>query len=189
MSYDLRLFEVPDGVEPQSAYDNLVQREETELVNADDSIKRSLPASTRERMQELADALSTQWPAFVQFEPKTPLPWIELNDAGVEVQVSVHEGSVSITMPYFRERATEMMECVRCCIQVCYRERGYVAFDPQLGRVVAVDDSASSMRAYRRMDKALPEIRGELRPVGAGGSSGRVKGCRIAAVPLSLFRC
>jgi hypothetical protein len=87
-------------------------------------------------MQQLADALRARWTAFVQFEPKSPLPWIELNDEDLQVQVEVYEESVSITMPYFRERTTVMSDCIGRCIQVCHEHRGYAAFDPQLGRAV-----------------------------------------------------
>jgi hypothetical protein len=112
-------------------------------------------------MKQLADTLRARWAAFVQIEPKSPLPWIELNDEDLQIQVSVYEDSVSITMPYFRQRTTEMMDCLHCCIQVCHEHRGYAAFDPQLGRAVTANDSESITRAYRQMDEALPGIRGE----------------------------
>lgn len=161
MSYDLRLFEILQGVDPGIAFERLTQHEEAEVVNGGDQwLKRSLPAPTRAQMQQLADALRARWTAFSQFEPKSPLPWIELNDEDLQVQVEVYEDSVSITMPYFREHTSEMMRCIGCCIQVCHEHRGYTAFDPQLGRTVTTDDGDSIAAAYRQMDAALPEIRG-----------------------------
>ena len=158
MSYDLRLFEIREGVDAGSAYEQLMQQEEAELAGTGDEwLKRSLPASTRTRMQQLADALRARWVRFVQFEPKSPFPWIELNDENLQVQVSVYENSVSITMPYFREQVVEMMACISSCIQVCHELRGYAAFNPQLGRAVTADDSESITRAYRSMNKAFPD--------------------------------
>ena len=160
VSYDLRLLAVPAGVEVDVAYQQLIQREETEVSNVDDLVKRTLPVSSRARMQDLADLLRVRWTVFVQFEPKSPLPWIELNDEDLQVQVSVYEDSVSITMPYFRERTSEMMDCIERCIRACQEHCGYTAFDPQLGRAVTADDCDSIAEAYHQMNAALPEIRG-----------------------------
>jgi hypothetical protein len=167
MSYDLRLFEEREGVDAAFAYETLMQQEEAELVRAGDEwMKRSLPEPTRKRMQQLADALKAQWVRFVQFEPKSPLPWIELNDESFQVQVSVYEDSVSITMPYFRQATAQMMDCLGCCIKVCPEQRGYAAFDPQLWRTITADDREKIAQAYRRMDKSLPELRGETQSKG-----------------------
>lgn len=58
MSYDLRLFKVPEGVDARLVYTQLCEQEEAELVRAGDEWRtRSLPDSTRTQMQELADAL------------------------------------------------------------------------------------------------------------------------------------
>jgi hypothetical protein len=158
VSYDLRLFEIRERVDAGSAYEQLMRQEEAELAGVGDEwLKRSLPASTRTRMQQLADALRARWVRFVQFEPKSPLPWIELNDENLQVQVSVYENSVSITIPYFREQVVEMMACLSSCIQVCHELRGYTAFDPQLGRAVTADDSESITRAYRSMNRTFPD--------------------------------
>ena len=116
MSYNLRLFAVPDGVQVEAAYQRLIDREETEIGNVDERVKRRLSASAHAEMQQLADALKARWAAFIQFEPKSPLPWIELNDENLQIQVSVYEDSVSITRPYFRQRTTEMMSCINCCV-------------------------------------------------------------------------
>jgi hypothetical protein len=163
VSYDLRLFAVADGVEAVAAYEQLIRREESDVVNSEDWLKRPLAPPARERMQQLADALRAQWPAFVQFEPRFPLPWIELNDEDRQVQVSVYEDSVALTMPYFRQRIAEMTDCIARCIRVCAESRGYLAYDPQLGSTVTANDGEGISRAYRQMDPALAGIRGEGR--------------------------
>jgi len=161
VSYDLRLFKVPDGVAIEATYEQLVQREETEVSTVADWVKRPLPASNHAQMQQVADALRARWVAFAQFEPKSPLPWIELNDDDLQISVSVREDDVSITMPYFRQHTREMIDCVTCCIQVCHEHFGYEAFDPQLGRAVTANDRESLTRAYHQVDQVLPGIRGE----------------------------
>jgi hypothetical protein len=159
VSYDLKLFSVPEGVEPQAAYEQLMHREESEIADIDDRVRPSLPDSTRAKMQQLAQTVGTRWPSFAQFQTASPLPWIELNDEDLQIQFVVHEGSASITMPYFRGPTDRLMECLRCCLNACREERGYVAFDPQLGRVVTVTDLDRIAHQYRGMDKSLPTLR------------------------------
>ena len=79
----------------------------------------------------------------------SPLPCIELNDDDLQIQFAVYEQTASITMPYFPARTDELMECVRCCLHTCREERGYVAYDPQLGRVVTVNDLDQIAQLYR----------------------------------------
>ena len=160
MSYDLRLFEIPQGVDASIAFEQLTEQEEAGIVRGGDQwwLEHPLPATTRAQMQQLADALKARCATFVQFEPKSPLRWIELNDEELQVQVEVYENSVSITMPYFRESSTDMIGCIARCIHVCYELRGYQAFDPQLGRVVTGDDRDRIAGAYHRANAAFPEV-------------------------------
>ena len=158
MSYDLTLFRVPEGMSAESVYERLIQEEEDEVVNLDQSSKQPPPESVLTQMQRIADALRLRWPGFVQFQPHSPLSWIELDEEGLQVQVNIRETTVAITIPYFRPRATEMMDCVRCCMEVLAAVVGYVAYDPQLGRVVAAEDIDEMVSRYRSMDRTLPEM-------------------------------
>jgi hypothetical protein len=74
-------------------------------------MKRPVPDSQRAEMERLASALESWRPALERFQPTSPLPWIELNDEDLQLQFEVYEAMVSITMPYFRDRAEEMMKC------------------------------------------------------------------------------
>ena len=161
MSYDLRLYPAPEGVDANAAYEQIIHREESEAVDINQWVKRVLPESSRARMQGLADALTNRWPHFEQFEPASPLPWIELNDEELQIQVSVYEQSASITMPYFRQRTTERMECLMGCLNLCREYCGYVAYDPQLGRVVTADDSDAIAAVYRGIDKHYQDLAGK----------------------------
>ncbi len=113
-------------------------------------------------MQRLAEAVRTRWPSFVQFHPASPLPWIELNDDDLQVQFTVYDQTASITVPYFRERTDELMEWIGCCLRACLKECGYVAYDPQLGRAVTIDDLYQIAQLYRSMDNALPVFAGSI---------------------------
>src|SRR5215469_2868269 len=104
----------------------LMEREEMEISTVD-GVKQRVSASAHAEMQQLADALKARWAAFIQFEPKSPLPWIELNEENLQIQLSVYEDNVSITRQYLWQRTTEMMNCINCCIQVCSEHRGYIA--------------------------------------------------------------
>jgi hypothetical protein len=151
MSYDLKLFSVPQGVEPDTVYEQLIQREESATANID---------STRAAMQQLADAVRVRWPSFVRFQPASALPWIELNEDNLQIQFTVHEQTASITMPYFRELTAPAMECIGCCLSACQELRGYVTYDPQLGRVVTVADLDRMAQQYRAVDESLQHLRG-----------------------------
>jgi hypothetical protein len=66
-------------------------------------------------------------------------------------------------LPYFRDRAEEMMKCVTDSFKVLKSAAGYVAYDPQLGRIVTATDLSEMVARYRRMDRALPEILAQSR--------------------------
>ena len=158
MSYDLTLFRVPDGTEPSFAYRQIVDQQEIESADLDAWMKRPVPDSQRAEMERLASALESWRPARERFQPTSPLPWIELNDEDLQLQFEVYEAMVSITMPYFRDRAEEMMKCATDSFDVVKSAAGYVAYDPQLGRIVKPTDLSELVAQYKNMDRALPEI-------------------------------
>jgi hypothetical protein len=151
MSYDLKLFSIPEGVEPDTAYDQLMHREENAIADI---------GAARATMQQLADAVLARWPSFVPFHPASPLPWIELNEDNLQIQFTVHEQTASMAMPYFRELTASAMECIECCLSACRELRGYETYDPQLGRVVTVADLDRMAQQYRAVGEALPHLRG-----------------------------
>jgi hypothetical protein len=55
-------------------------------------------------------------------------------------------------MPYFREPVEEMMKCVTECIQILKITTDYVAYDPQLGRIVSTADLGEMVAQYRYVD-------------------------------------
>lgn len=158
MSYDLRLFHVPDGADASAVYQQMIEQEEKAVSDLDAWVQRPVPEPARAEMRTIADALKAWRPTLVEFQPKKPLPWIDLDDETLNIQFSVHEGSVGVTMPYFRDQARKMMECVIGCMQTL-GPSGYCAYDPQLGRIVTPADIDQMATLYRDMDRALPAIR------------------------------
>jgi len=158
MSYDLTLSRLPHGADADAAYHALMEQEEADAGDFDGRLTRSIPDSSRQEMQQLAGELKGQHPAFVQFETTSPLPHIELNDEQLQVQVIIYERTVAITVPYFRKHASSMMACIKRCIEVLNSVAGFVAYDPQLGRIVTTADIDDMVKQYRQMDSALPVI-------------------------------
>ena len=158
MSYDLTLFRVPEGTDPSLAHQQLVERQESDSADLDARLKRPVPIAQRAEMERLASVLKSWRPALERFQPKSPLSWIELSDENLQVQFEIYDAAVSVTMPYFRERAQEMMECVTGCFETLNDAAGYSAYDPQLGRFVTAADLKEMVASYREMDRALPEI-------------------------------
>ena len=158
MSYDLTLFRIPQSIEAEIAYQELVTRQEDETADLDSWMKRPVSESARAEMRRLADTLKLWRPTLEEFHPKSLLPWIELNDEDLQIQLEVYEQTVAITLPYFRERAQEMMECATSCSDILRAAADYTAYDPQLGRVVTTADVTEMVAEYRRMDRELPGI-------------------------------
>jgi hypothetical protein len=158
MSYDLRLFRLPPGADPREAFARYLQAEEQDVLAGDAAHRTVQDDSARAGMERLAGLLTARHPAFERFHPQSPLPWIELNDEARQVQVTISAESAGITMPYFRQEASEMMQLAALCIEVLEKDAGFVAYDPQLDRVVRHSDLANSLAAYREMDRLLPEL-------------------------------
>ena len=158
MSYDLHLFYLPDGANPAEVYRQLQDKEEQKLLNLDAGQHRPPQQGKLEKMQALADSLKSCCPAFEQFQPGRPLPWIELTEENLQLQVTIQEDMVSISMPYFRERSAEMMNLAGKCIEALTNEGGFVAYDPQLERIVRVNDLSDALTQYHDMDRHLPDM-------------------------------
>ena len=163
MSYDLTLFRVPDGTEPSLAYQQIADQQEIDSANLDAWMKRPVLDKRRAEMERVAGALESWRPALERFQPTSPLPWIELNDEALQLQFEIYEAMVSITMPYFRDRAEEIMKCVTDSFEVLKSAAGYVAYDPQLGRIVTATDLNEMLARYRKMDDAHPGILAQSR--------------------------
>jgi hypothetical protein len=163
MSYDLTLFRVPEGTDPSLAHQQLVEQQESDSADLDSWMKRPVPGARRSEMERMASVLKSWRPRLDEFQPKSPLPWIELNDEDLQLQFLVYDATVDVTMPYFRDRAQEMMECVTGCFEALNAAAGYRAHDPQLGRIVTAADLKEMVARYREMDRALPEILSQSR--------------------------
>ena len=158
MSYDLTLFRVPKDADSSLAYQKLIEQQESESADLDAWMKHPVPDERRAEMERVASALQSWRPSLEKFRPASILPWIELNDEDLQLQFEVYETMVSATMPYFRDRAQEMMECVTDCFEILKTATGYIAYDPQLGRIVTAADLKEMVARYQEMDRALPEI-------------------------------
>ena len=143
MSYDLTLFRCPLGVAPELA----VERLESGSVSEENF----------EQLEQTAAWLQARVPTLAR-SSAGDVAFIELDQHELDVQVILSGRSIDITLPYFRDGAREMLTCVRRCV-AALSERGYTAWDPQLGRVVTPDDLDRMLSKYREADSVLPELR------------------------------
>lgn len=157
MSYDLTMFAKPADGDIRQAYQQIIEREEIDLTDGRDQ-QEALSETARVEMRRLVDALKAQHSKFREFQPVSQVKWIELDEDDLEIQIHIYEQTVSVTMPYFRERAPEMMQCVTGVIGTLNAVAGYVAFDPQLDRAVSPTDLEDMVTQYRYMDKMRPGI-------------------------------
>jgi hypothetical protein len=158
LSYDLTLFRVPEGTDPSLAHQQLIEQQKSDSVDLDAWMKRPVPSAQRAEMERIASVLKSWRPVLEEFQPKSPLPWIELNDEDLQLQFEVYDGTVAVTMPYFSDRAQAMMEYVTGCFETLHAATGYQAYDPQLGRVVTAAVLKEMVACYREMARPLPGI-------------------------------
>jgi hypothetical protein len=153
LSYDLKFFRVPDGSAPQAAYQQLIEAEETEIVNS--SGDRPVSDSERQQMENVATALKAWRPEFEQFESERPLTWIELDDEQLALQLVITANAVDATVAYFDERVSEIMDTLIGCSKVLADVAGYIAYDPQLDRPVTAADRNDLIAQYKRIDHSM----------------------------------
>jgi hypothetical protein len=163
LSYDLTLFRVPNGLDPSLAYNQIMEQQERESADLVTWMKRPVTDEVRAEMQRIAGMLKSWRPSLEEFRQESPLPWIELNDHELQVQFEIFDGTVAVTLPYFRDRAQEMMECVTGSFETLYAAARYSAYDPQLGRLVTSADLNEMVVQYRDVDRALPQILAQSR--------------------------
>jgi hypothetical protein len=96
LSYDLALFHVTAGIDVKLAYQQLLEQQESEIAEQGDWLKRPVSESARAEMRRLADALRSWRSELREFQAKSPLPWIELDDEELEIQIHIYEQTVSI---------------------------------------------------------------------------------------------
>jgi len=157
MSYDLKLFRVEDGADPVATYQQLTEREEADASDLEAFMKRPVPSPARVEMRRVTDALKSWRPSLEEFQPKAPLPWIQLDEESLSVQFHIYEGSVGITMPYFGDDVEEMIDLATGAVDLL-QPFSYWAYDPQLGRVVTAADREQMIAIYRGVDQAFPQV-------------------------------
>ena len=172
MSYDLTLFRPIPGLDPMESYDRIMAEipaantleKARELVAQNPGLDRGEAyrlAKAQEdvgdvsELPHLADLLKTRVPEFRQSQAAGP--WIELDHHDAQVQVLITNRDIGITMPYFRKGLEKMMTVVAECID-CLGDAGFVAYDPQFGKIVTTADLGAMAAQYRDTDRVLPEL-------------------------------
>jgi hypothetical protein len=151
MSYDLTLFRLPEGMEPSEAYQGLMDREEQRIAEPADWHQPPLSEAARAEMRRIADAVKLWRPSLDEFTPQS-LPWIELKDLELYVQINIGEETVQIEMPYFGDNARAKMECAVGCIETVFNATGYSAYDPQADTFVTAADLERMIALYDSID-------------------------------------
>jgi hypothetical protein len=173
MSYDLTLFRPIPGLDPIESYHQIMAQAEfgktlekaRELMAQNPGLDRAeayRQAQAQEdvgdisELPQLAERLKSRVPEFRQAPATGGRPWIEL-DHDAQVQVLITNRDIGITMPYFRKGLDKMMAVVAACID-CLAEAGFVAYDPQVDKIITTADLGSMAAQYRDTDRVLPEI-------------------------------
>jgi len=79
-------------------------------------------------MHRIAVLLKSWRPTLKEFQTEPVLPWIELNDDDLEVQFTVYDGTVEVSLPYFRDTGEDMIQCITESFEILHAE-GYFAYD------------------------------------------------------------
>ena len=150
MSYDLTLFRVAEGADPLLTNQRVVEQNEVDVA-----------AKARIEMCRIADLVKSWRPTLEEFQPKSPLLWIDLTDDDLPIQFGICDGQINVTMPYFGDQPEELLDCAIGCLDTLNAIGDYHAYDPQLGRLVARADLNQMIGQYGRVDGAFPEVRAQ----------------------------
>ena len=162
MSYDLSLYQLAPG---ESVQDRIRAEEYRELGHPD-------PAAEKLK-SEIAAAITTNWPWMKPFvfdypevaralktsedEARRRFRHIELNDEREPsrgIQLSIFEGSISITVPYWHEKpeAEQVFGDIGSICSLLERRWGFVVFDRQLDETVTASALAGqALPGYLRV--------------------------------------
>jgi hypothetical protein len=176
MSYDLHLFKPFPGETIEDALKRSFPESE-ELnpgapVPEKETLKKRLAAALIKKnpnlepfkfgFKDVAEMLGTS-------EEEAELRWrhIELNgpEDGNGIQITLYDDTASITIPYWQEgeKAESTFREVWDYIEVFRSEAGYVAYDPQLERVVSrISDMPDVLRSYGRGRRVVEKLSNEL---------------------------
>jgi hypothetical protein len=82
----------------------------------------------------------------------------------VALQINIRERAIEATLPYFRKDPEARMQLVLACVEAL-QSRGFIAFDPQLNRIIGAGDLEMMVTHYQRVDQKLPSIVGEVEQI------------------------
>ena len=172
MSYDFWLFEpIPDEDQLTTAI-RLMEESEQELDARDPDPKAEV------RKKALATAIIRQNPEIRPFslqydqiaeiqkitveEARKKFRYIELNgpEDGNGIQVVLHDDSATIAVPYWHlgAQANAVFEEIWEYLRVIKDVAGYVAYDPQLDRILDLErDLKETLNAYLRIVREIKE--------------------------------
>jgi hypothetical protein len=170
MSYDLQLVKVgPD----ERAEDVAMRDEEDGPLGPPDSQKEALKRRLSEALVAADKALKpfrfdhkkiAQIRKIPVEQARQDVRHIELTDEANGIQIVLFDDQAAITVPYWHsgETARRVFERILGHIRIIARESGYVAFDPQLGKVIDPDaDLDLMLTAY---EPIVQQLKTEMAP-------------------------
>ena len=159
MSYDWYLFRPTPGKDPLAEIQERLAKEEETLAAGEAVDNSGPPREETERLKRrLVGALQARNP---RLEPSEFERGIELTDETTGMQITLCDDRADITVPYWHDgdEAKRAMDEVRDFIEILFREAGYVAYDPQLGRIVNPErDLGEAIPGYERIVRDLPRL-------------------------------
>lgn len=156
MSYDLDLFELPPGAEPEETIEAITKRAErrAEAGEGDEAFER--------RMRMLADALQATNPEF-EVSDVISKGGLELNgpEDSNGIQIMLFDESAAVTVPYWHkgEKAREVFREIWTYLRIIQEKAGYVTYDPQAGHVLDLkNDFDEVVGTYAPMSEWFPKF-------------------------------
>ena len=175
MSYDIYLFRLDPGTDRCAALESLFPEE----LDGVDPMPAPADPLKEERKRHLADILMEINPDLEAFVPdygeivralgiteedaRSRFRGLELNgpEEGNGIQITLNDDSVAITIPFWHtgDEAQAVFREIWSYLTAIEREAGFIAFDPQLDRVLDLEqDSNAALSAYLGVSNRLPEI-------------------------------
>ena len=169
MSYDLTLFRVPKGVDPDEAWDDWIRETESRILARSEGVDDLGPINSAKEQfkKQLATALVTRHPSLELFTPdyakiakvraideaeaRRRFRSLELNEERLGIQITLFDNSAGISLSSNGrgDQAQEALRLVWDCLQILQPQGVYAIHDSQVGKVLNLDsDFAMVLRRY-----------------------------------------
>ena len=170
MSYSFELFRIPEGIEPDSAWNKHIEEQETRMLERIRGVYNygeTDPDKQRSKHQ-LAASLIAHIPSLKMFMPdytkiakaksisepeaRRRFRDVELNEHQLRIQITLFDDSVGLSIAAAgREHLRHALQTAWSCLRILSSDGGFAIHDSQIGAVLNLNtDFNTVFECYRK---------------------------------------